>query len=247
MLSSNTLFHFTRTRERLISILKHTFQPNYCSETAPFPDEYGPFGNGIPMVCFCDIPLGAAACHMASYGDYAIGLTKDWGISKGVSPVLYTHETSPISSGLRELMDQGTQAGRGPINELLWNEVYRIMAFTKPYEGSILMDGETRHVRFYDEREWRWVPQELPEDLRYGIDLTEFVNGRPPRDMTERLHAVARLSFRPEDIRYIIVSTEAELSPILDQILRLKAGFSTGEKRRLISRVITAEQIRGDF
>lgn len=147
------------------------------------------------MVCFCDIPLASATDHMARYGHYAIGLTKEWGIRNGIAPILYTHPQSPISTGLRRLMDQGLQIGRGPVNHDVWDEVIRLMAFTKPYEGEVIRNGETEQVRFYDEREWRWVPQDLPSDLRCGIDSSEFIDGRPPEEAATRLRGAARLHF----------------------------------------------------
>ncbi len=47
------------------------------------------------MCCFCDILPEQAAAHRECYGNYAIALTKDWGIKNGISPVRYIHEQSP--------------------------------------------------------------------------------------------------------------------------------------------------------
>lgn len=38
------------------------------------------------------------------YGDYGIGLTKEWGKNKGISPILYTHIKSPLVAKIGELL-----------------------------------------------------------------------------------------------------------------------------------------------
>lgn len=46
------------------------------------------------MVCFCDV-----------YGHYGIGLTKEWGIRNGVSPVLYPYDQSPLTMRLHRSLE----------------------------------------------------------------------------------------------------------------------------------------------
>jgi hypothetical protein len=85
-LSANSLFHFTNSFDNLLSILKEEFRPRFCLEdfslmfvgmsTDP-KQEWG-----VPMVCFCDLPLSQTSFHLSVYGDYGIGLTKDWGKEK---------------------------------------------------------------------------------------------------------------------------------------------------------------------
>jgi hypothetical protein len=83
MISSNTLFHFTDKRENLINILENEFRPHFCLENFNFFAHDMNYREGfeiaIPMVCFCDIPLSQARIHMKHYGEYGIGLSKEWG------------------------------------------------------------------------------------------------------------------------------------------------------------------------
>lgn len=82
-LSSNTLFHFTDRIEGLISILSREFRPHYALEDLG--DVFGQPRDprdptiGVPMVCFWDIPLSQTGKHMQTYGNYAIGLTRNGG------------------------------------------------------------------------------------------------------------------------------------------------------------------------
>ena len=52
---TSSLFHYTRQREYLIKIFKNGLLPNYCKEQYLGGGKDGIIG--IPMVCFCDIPI----------------------------------------------------------------------------------------------------------------------------------------------------------------------------------------------
>ena len=89
-LSANTLFHFTKTHENILSILENEFYPNYSLEDwKPLSGKTHPIA--IPMVSFCDIPLSQISNHTKHYGNYALGLKKEWGIKNKINPVLYTY------------------------------------------------------------------------------------------------------------------------------------------------------------
>lgn len=59
------------------------------------------------VVCFCDLPLSATQDHRAQYGQYAIALTKEWGMANGVTPIRYIHSRSPdfTSETYNKVMD----------------------------------------------------------------------------------------------------------------------------------------------
>lgn len=102
---TSTLFHYTKTANKLLSILKEGFRFTYCLE------EYYLLKNGnigVPMISFCDIPIRDSIEHSEKYGCYAIGLTKDAlfeceEILKRISPVHYYISPEPIKPVFQEL------------------------------------------------------------------------------------------------------------------------------------------------
>ena len=82
VVSSNTLFHFTKDLDTIKNILSDgLFWPIYCIEYDKGPNVDGTF-NAFPMVCFCDIPLSQISEHLLDYGKYGIGINKQWGKEK---------------------------------------------------------------------------------------------------------------------------------------------------------------------
>ncbi|HHD63799.1 MAG TPA: hypothetical protein ENK96_05420 [Desulfobulbaceae bacterium] len=104
-ISTNTVFHFTKSIDCLESILTNDFYPQLCIE-----DIFGPLAGeleaekAIPMVCFCDIPLSQIKKHIKNYGEYAIGLSKEWAIRNKINPVLYTFSNSNFSNNLNKAL-----------------------------------------------------------------------------------------------------------------------------------------------
>lgn len=105
---TSTLFHYTKTANTLLSILKEGFRFSYCLE------DYYLLGNskiGVPMISFCDIPIHDSVEHSEKYGYYAIGLTKDAlfeceKILRQISPVHYyisPDSTKPIFQELENI------------------------------------------------------------------------------------------------------------------------------------------------
>jgi len=249
-LSSDTIFHFTRSREYLLDILTNELRPHYSLEdftpvaTQSIPSHGHTFA--FPLISFCDIPLSQTAAHMQTYGNYAIGLTKAWAISKSVTPLHYYHAQSSTLQAINELIqhqwDQAGEAQGTPIG----GTMSRLVCFLKPYEGEFFRPGEPpRHVRFYDEREWRFVPVEAGNTR--VLPKAEWLDNTKRAAANTLARQLSHLSFEPKDIRYIIVAHEAEILPICRLIQEIKGKYSQDDVLTLTARIISAEQIRGDF
>ena len=52
---------------------------------------------------------------------------------------------------------------------------------------------------------------------------------------------------QPDDIKYIIINNFGELDFVIKELKRIDGKYNQGEIERLISRIITVEQIKEDF
>jgi hypothetical protein len=59
------------------------------------------FHGYYPMISFCDLPLSLAKDQFSKYGNYAIGLSKEWGVANKLNPVIYIEQNSGIAHDLK--------------------------------------------------------------------------------------------------------------------------------------------------
>lgn len=285
-LSSNTLFHFTREKDFLISILKNGIFIRYSLET------YGKILKSnselvLPMSCFCDIPLSQINEHRKKYGSYSIGLSKEWAVKNGLSPVLYTHEKSETAKVLNtlftnlenifdiedseenikllkeygykekeiDLVNSGQQLATSKVNEKnkeLSRQLGHFLKYVKPYSGTGYSNGtEFKQVKFYDEREWRYVP---PKDLLQKIEIKDiykreyYIDPIKRRYINMELAKRKKLTFKPKDIKFIVVEKENEIPTMIEELRKIFGQNSTYNDLMILnSRLISLEQIIEDL
>jgi hypothetical protein len=103
-ISAHTLFHFTYNKNSLLSILKNGLYIRYSLEN--FESLINDKAEIVfPMTCFCDIPLSHVRRHTNTYGKYAIGLSKSWGMKNQINPIIYTYPNSATTSILNEIFE----------------------------------------------------------------------------------------------------------------------------------------------
>jgi len=285
-ISANTLFHFTKEKKFLLSILKNGLFIRYSLET------YGGILKSndelvLPMCCFCDIPLSQVKEHTKKYGSYSIGLSKEWGMRNGISPVLYAHKKSDtakllnsLTSDLDKIFDieetnenekylskhkltQEQEAfikqeklnylleKSGKINELS-EQLGHFLKYIKPYEGRGYSNGkEFEKVRFYDEKEWRYVP---PKDLLKKLEIKDiykrkfYTDERRRRYINIQLAKHKKLSFTPKDIKFIVVKKDSEIPEMIENLRKIfQETASYKDLMILNSRLISLEQIVNDL
>lgn len=120
VINPNTLFHFTPTIKGLKGILSNGLRMSYCYEECTHD-----LGIALPMVCFCDIPLLRTLNHRAIYGNYMVGLDKEYMINQCqpfLNPVSYLN-----SLFLRNLGDEFFKTLLDVINHTYSNEIDRIL------------------------------------------------------------------------------------------------------------------------
>lgn len=255
-ISSNTLFHFTNSANNIIRIIKYGFEPRFCLE------EFGPefiiwktIGDeiSIPMTCFCDLPLSKIAEHLEFYGSYGIGLSKEWGQQKGLSPLTYVHENSTQLSYMRQVgvsifnifnkIDiEKTTMSDNPIVAL-----FELSAFYKPYTGKMWRINKYVDKRFYDECEWRYVPFLNSDKNVYRLSKDEFLNDIKREYENEFIAKKFALKFLYSDIKYLIVKKEEEMIALSDALDNMTDIFDATGIKVLKTKIISSEQIKEDF
>ena len=102
--SSYSLFHYTTKFENVFSIISNGFRFSHNIDEMPLRGLEGDIFTNLGVVrsewhsdiiCFCDIPLSLSKDHRKEYGNYVIGMSKEWASRNSVTPVRYVHRDSP--------------------------------------------------------------------------------------------------------------------------------------------------------
>jgi hypothetical protein len=279
-LHANTFFHFTNNFGAFTNIIKNGFFPRYSLEKflgglesiRKYIEEH--LGKdeiseltllgdiGIPMVCFCDIRLSQAKNHVFKYGNYALGLKKEWKDKTEISPVLYIDTKNSATNHIINAFFGRFLLLHGPFNEknIVQNfkdHFFNLACFVKPYEGKKWNKVNNQYnedmVNFYDEREWRYVPpiniQRLTskEDLPPQLLPSKFFNDKKTIERFNKfLEERYPLKFDPDDIKYLIVNNDTDLSNAVKFIHSLD-NLDTNQKNILLTKLLTVSQIFEDF
>ena len=230
-LSSTTLFNFTDTFDRLIGNIEKGI---YCGDVYEKLPKFGsPSGYIVPMVCFCDIPLGLIKEHLDWYGTYAIGIKRDYARKYMVNPVWYIHKDNPVVSKMFKSKNK-IELSESPLLPYL----KQFLGYQKD------LNGIERQKKFYDEREWRFIPQDSKFKAKLIVNKPYSEGEKLSQDKS--LKRVTYMNIELDRIEYIIVKNEEDkedLYPILNKLSSAKGV----KYEKLISAIITCKQIRKDF
>lgn len=272
---TSSLFHYTKSIDILYSILMEGLIPNYCYEDLSYRRNPGR-GIGIPMVSFCDIPLSKTNLFVERYGKYAIGLTKEWAEDKRINPILYAKDENILISlsfqktiekrFADELKEHGGDE-RHVTFDLTPGSKPQIVAFVnrinahsanqsihgmiKKYYGEY--DGNIQIN--YEENEWRYLVEDT-ECTPWFWDKAGYEQWRGDRRTTHKpvpneALIKEKLQFTAQDVAFIIVSKEEEISDMVNFISSMEyianTEISEGDKLMLYTRIISLERIQKDF
>lgn len=249
-ISSNSLFHFTSEKKNLLSILDKEFLPRYSYESVKLKSDSLRVGmsQAIPMICFCDISLSQIQNHINEYGNYGLGMTKEWGIRNKLNPIIYLNSDSSISNSIHDLTINILELLDGKCTKPLKNvsdEFMNLLNFLKPYEGNS-SKNPNKKIRFYDEKEWRYVPN-INFDERNSLTLDEFGDNliREKANQEVEKH---KLGFTINDIKYIFIKSNSEIHEFVEAIRNIKGlRYSPKEVDILTTKITTIENLKEDF
>lgn len=271
---TSSLFHFTKKLDVLKSILRTGIVPNFCKEDLSYEDRKRIVG--VPMVSFCDIPLTRTSGFKQRYGEFAIGLSKDWAIRNKINPILYVNDLrilyslSFFNSYRQSLQEEVKKRGGNEkgINVNLrspeslegikffinWNNandaIYCLYGYVKKYNSP---GPRGKEVVNYIENEWRYVV--TGEGANWKWSEKEYKAWRGGGEKPEPTEALKnfKLKFKVDDISYIIVEKDDQISDMVDYILGLESIGGNDEpmpdddKKLLLTKIISQEKIEKDF
>ena len=249
--------------ENLKNILKTGFYSSYSFEELAFSLNKETIPAAIPMVSFCDIRLSQIKDHTRNYGFSGVGLTKEWGINHGINPVFYIERktmpdiylSSIITSFFKERNQEGTSLALTSNLKIALIELMKIVSYCK-INNSQNWDKKLetltgKKINFYNEREWRFVPQVNQTD-KTDLILLNFITILE-QSKTSTLIQIKQLNeklknnpltFSPECIRHIIVKNDRQLNDIikhLRSIEKYKKDFDL-----LVSKITTIGRLNED-
>jgi hypothetical protein len=189
--------------------------------------------------------------HILEYGNYGLGMSREWALQHGLNPVFYYHDKSACFEAFNEMMKHihndvdGARQNElqvASIEAARLNSRY-LFQYYKPYHGHDFKIDTKKW--FYDEREWRYVPktienQDLLRDDR--IDFTLQLRATLNRSLEQYA-----LKFTPNDITHVIIEKESERFEFLESLSRIKMAFPYRDVEVLKSKIISVEQIANDL
>lgn len=115
------------------------------------------------MISFSNLPLADVQEYFGKYGIYIIALKKQWKMASLPSSVWYRDKQSQTLQNIMDIFEETDYIFNSEFNKreqtLIWDQI----AYTKNFEGP-LMRRKINCYRFYDEKEFRFVPS--PNDLQ---------------------------------------------------------------------------------
>jgi hypothetical protein len=239
---TTSLFHYTPRLEYLKSILRNGFWPRFSLEDLTWLKDPKDLFLAFPMVSFCDIPLHRVAKHTEFYGQYGIGLRQTWAVNNGISPITYISHKAAFRTAISRLT-QGFMTKDGTIPD---DARVTILSNMKPLRGKIQKGGKWTIKYFYDECEWRFVPNMRRGDQRYLTSDT-FHDAASVQSSNQLMQDKYSLSISPDDIKYIFVAKDDEIPDLIHFMESELDTFKVREMKILITRISSFESIIGDF
>lgn len=223
-ISSSTLFNFTDSIDHLVNNLKYGFYCHNTYEKLPLKNN----GYRVPMACFCDIPLSLINEHFDWYGRYGIGIKRTYARQNGVKPVWYVTSESNLVKNLVKNPNPSEY------------ERKHLVPYLKQFIGNQqYKDGKEKRKKFYDEREWRYIPDNSLVELYFGT--------KAQRERTEAKQNGDRMKLDLNEVEYIIIEKETDFDRMIKELRTIAKKDEKLKFESLIAKIMTAKQIERDF
>ena len=115
-----------------------------------------------------------------------------------------------------------------------------LLYFLKKAKGK---NCEKENQKFYDEREWRYIPN-INQNIHIEV-FDDLDKATGEKDMLSNRTSQMRIRLEPDDITYIFVSTDSDKKKLLKKIGNIYRDETIADLMK--TKILTCEQIREDF
>lgn len=196
------------------------------------------------MVCFCDIPLSRISDHVNFYGQYGLGMTREWATVNCLNPVFYIAGENPVSAELRELNEHVNKLDETD-QEKAKDSIRYLYAHIKPSKGIMTVEGSPVEKDFYLESEWRHVP--ISPEIQPYLPASYFDIPETLAKHNQKTSDLCRLKFTPKDVKYIFVKSDSDIPDLINFIQSEMDQYPHADTKVLMSRVTSLESIQSDI
>lgn len=191
-------------------------------------------GIAFPMISLCDLPLSEFTDSKWAYGDYAIGLSREWGEKNGFNPVCYCHANSDYK---KRMINRLVEAAASKDKSVIEKAIFPF-AYMKLVEG-VLLNRRYKKYRFYDEKEVRLVPHQ--EDIKgYELCLFESQYQDFKKRYKKSILDKNGVNFSFSDVKYIIIGNENNRKEVQGVLAK-----QTEDCSHIV--ILTKQQVLGDI
>lgn len=126
------------------------------------------------------------------------------------------------------------------------NDMQMLTAYVKPFVGPAWRgDTVESRVRFYDEREWRYVPR-VRGKYPLLLERSVYENKARRKALDDRMKREYALGIDPESIQYLIVPYDREEENIMHLHRFLMRLFPRKDAILVTTAIMTDDCIRND-
>jgi hypothetical protein len=167
--------------------------------------------------------------------------------NSGVTKIITPQQQKQLEQFLDDVLKRND--GYRTLSKTLRNAAYNlfnVFRYIKNYEGPHPKKTSIKSYRFYDEREWRYVPEFNDTRLKPSLNMEEFKKYRGIGSKPF-INGVT-LPFSSKDIKYLLVKSETEIPKLIRNIKKSESlTKSPDDADILTTRIMTVNQLFSDF
>ena len=156
-----------------------------------------------------------------------------------MTPVIYSHPRTITSVSLNILIKIGESIKKNLPDDFnkFNNSVSLLLMYFKSYEGkqynNELKVFDEKPIRFYDEREWRYIPRNV-DGLKLHLEMAEHQNIVILDRENKIIQENNKLKFKLNDIEFLFLKDQAEIEPFLS---KLSPKYSEDDKKEIRKKI----------